>query len=48
MWAPFEDVMRRRWLPDITNMQDIPESLTESGMAPYCNNMVIGSGQNKN
>ena len=30
MWTPFEDIVRRRWLPDITNMQDIPESLTES------------------
>ena len=46
MWVPFEDIMRRRWLPDITNMQDIPESLTESDITPYNNDMVIGRDQN--
>ena len=49
MWIPFEDLMRRRWLPDFTySMQDIPESLTESDITPYSNDMVIGSDQNKN
>lgn len=33
--------MRRRWLPDITNMQDIPESLAESDITPYGNDMVM-------
>ena len=47
MWMPFEDIMGRRWLPDITNMQDIHESLTESDITPYSNDMVVGSGQNK-
>jgi hypothetical protein len=49
MWIPFEDMVRRRWLPDFTySTQDIPESLTESDTIPHDNDMVIGSGQNKN
>ena len=40
MWVPFEDIMRRRWLPDITNMQDIPESITESDTAHYNDGIV--------
>ena len=41
MWTPFEDIMRRRWLPDITNMQDIPESITESDTIVQNYDMVI-------
>ena len=41
MWIPFEDMMRRRWLPDFAySMQDIPESLTESDITPYSNDIV--------
>jgi hypothetical protein len=49
MWTPYGDIMRRRWLPDFTDsLQDIPESITESDITPYSNDMVICSGQNKN
>lgn len=41
MWTPYEDIMRRRWLPDITNMQDIPESLAESDTFIPSNNTVM-------
>ena len=42
MWIPFEDIMRRRWLPDFTyNMQDIPELLAESDTFIPSNDTVI-------
>ena len=42
MWIPFEDVMKRRWLPDFTySMQDIPESLTESDIIIQNYDMVM-------